>query len=82
MYNNGAHMCLVKKMGNQLGEFFFQVIGTTIEFNGSATFIHNNANSVNGGAIILISYSQIFLNHGANVDFIGNIGRYVCMYVS
>jgi len=55
------------------------VIGTTIEFNGSATFIHNNADSVNGGAIVLISHSQIFLNHGATVDFIENIGRYVCI---
>ena len=61
--------------------FFLQVVGTTIKFSGPATFIHNNAEAVNGGAIILISFSQIFLYHGANIDFIGNTGKYVLYFV-
>jgi len=56
-----------------------QVIGTTVTFNGLATFIHNNAETVNGGAISLASFSQIFLNHGADINFVGNNGRYVLL---
>ena len=55
----------------------FQLIGTKMKFDGPTTFICNNAETINGGAIFLISFSQIVLNYGAKVDFIDNIGRYV-----
>jgi len=48
-----------------------------MKFDGPTTFILNNAETINGGAIFLTSFSQIVLNYGAKVDFIGNIGRYV-----
>ena len=38
--------------------------------------MNNNAETFDGGAIYLLSFSQIILNPGAQFHFYGNTGRY------
>ena len=48
---------------------------------GSVTFIKNDAEAYEGGAIYLLSSSQIILSPGAHVSFINNTGRYACKHM-
>ena len=44
--------------------------------NGRVDFKDNNAENVDGGALYLTSYSQVVLQRGAQMNFIGNRGSF------
>ncbi len=55
--------------------FFFQIVGSLVDFDGELTFINNTA--LNEGALSLLSFGQIRAHRGLSLNFIGNKGRYV-----
>ena len=57
-------------------QFFFKAIGATIEFDGNISFTNNHAESSDGGALHMLTSSQITLNSGAHLEFINNTGGY------
>ena len=58
----------------------FKVIGSKLSFYGNISFIHNNAEGIDGGAIYMLTFSQMILNAGAHLKFINNTGGYVTLY--
>ena len=56
--------------------FLFKAIGAAIEFNGNISFTNNNAEGSDGGALYMVTSSQITLNLGANLEFVNNTGGY------
>ena len=56
---------------------FYKAIGSKLGFYGNVTFINNNAEGVDGGAIYMVTFSQMILNSGAHLKFINNTGGYV-----
>ena len=58
-----------------------QVVAGNIDFSGPITFVDNDAETFDGGAIYLLSFSQFTLYPGAYLDFINNAGRYICNFV-
>lgn len=57
--------------------YFFKAIGAAIEFNGNVSFTNNDAESSDGGALYLLTSSQILVNIGTNLEFVNNTGGYV-----
>ena len=53
-----------------------KAIGGKLEFYEEVTFNHNRVDGSLGGALYLISYSQMFLEAGTHLNFINNTGRY------
>ena len=43
--------------------------------------MNNDAETFDGGAIYLLSFSQIILSPGAQLYFISNTGRYICIMI-
>ena len=60
-----------------------KVITGRVELQGQIKFYSNNAVGFDGGAIYLLSYSQLFLQNDTQLEFINNTGRSVLfnMYV-
>ena len=50
-----------------------QVIGSRLTVGGELKFIKNTV--VDGGALSLLSFAQMRLNHGVQILFQGNNGR-------
>ena len=57
-----------------------QVVAGNIAFHGTVKFVDNDAETFDGGALYLLSFSQFTLHPGAHLDFTNNAGRYICMY--
>ena len=53
-----------------------KVITGRVDFRGPVKFYSNNAEGVNGGAVYLLSFSQLLLQNGTQLEFINNTGRY------
>ena len=53
-----------------------KAIGTTINFYGKVSFTNNNAEGYDGGAIYLLTFSQMTLNDGVQLEFTNNTGGY------
>ena len=56
--------------------FIFKAIGTVVEFTGNVSFTNNHAEGSNGGALYLLTSSQIMLKSGAHLEFVNNTGGY------
>ena len=54
-----------------------QCVGSQIEVNGNISFIGNNAENFEGGAVYISEFGQIKLYRGTYISFIDNVGRYV-----
>ena len=50
------------------------MIGSKLNFHGNVTFINNDAEGIDGGAIYMLTFSQMILNAGAHLKFINNTG--------
>ena len=62
--------------------FLLKAIGAAIEFVGNISFTNNNAEGYDGGALYMLTSSQITLNTGAHLEFINNTGGYdVAIYL-
>ena len=55
--------------------FSLKAIGGRIEFSEKVSFINNEVDGSLGGAIYLLSSSQMFLEVDAYLEFINNTGR-------
>ena len=55
---------------------FAKVIAGIVYFENHVIFINNNANNSVGGALYLLSFSQLYLMENTNLSFINNTGRY------
>ena len=51
------------------------MIGGIVEFQGQLDFYSNNAVGFDGGAIYLLSYSQMLLHNDTHLEFVNNTGR-------
>ena len=51
-----------------------KVIGSKLNFHGNITFINNDAEGIDGGAIYMLTFSQMILNAGTHLKFISNTG--------
>ena len=47
-----------------------------MELKGNISFTNNNAEGYDGGALHMLTSSQITLNTGAHLEFINNTGGY------
>ena len=47
-----------------------------MEFDGRVLFIDNHAEGSDGGALYMLTSSQITLNTGAHLEFLNNTGGY------
>ena len=52
-----------------------QIFGSLVSVQGKLSFIGNNAESYDGGALYITEFGQLKLYSGAQVDFINNTGR-------
>ena len=52
-----------------------QVVGSQIQVHGHMSFIGNNAESHEGGALHIQAFGQIKVYPGSNIEFINNTGR-------
>ena len=52
-----------------------KVITGRVELQGPVRFYSNNAVGFDGGAIYLLSYSQLFLQNDTQLELINNTGR-------
>lgn len=60
--------------------YITQMITGRVEFQGTVKFYSNSALGVDGGAVYLLSFSQLFLQNGLQLEFVNNIGRYGPVY--
>ena len=68
---------LISFMYNIFIFLIHKAIGTAIKINGNVSFTNNNAEGFDGGALYMLTSSQITLNPGAHLDFVNNTGGYV-----
>ena len=54
-----------------------KVVGGRMKFFDEVSFVHNRVDGSLGGALYLLSFSQMVLEAGAHLSFINNAGRYV-----
>ena len=54
-----------------------QIVGSQVVVRGNLSFTDNNAENYLGGAVYISAFGQIKLYRGAEINFVGNIGRYV-----
>ena len=59
-----------------VSQILFKAIGAAVKFSGNISFINNNAEGSDGGALYMLTSSQITLNSGAHLEFINNTGGY------
>ena len=50
-----------------------------MECYNEVSFINNKVDGSIGGAVYLLSSSQMFLNADTHLEFVNNTGRYACM---
>ena len=69
--------------------FYSKAIAGKLEFDGKVSFFDNLVDGSVGGAIYLISSSQMLLYAGTHLKFINNTGRYsyakcsyICVYMN
>ena len=53
-----------------------QIFGSLVSVQGNLSFIGNNAERSDGGALYISEFGQVKLYSGAQVEFINNTGRY------
>ena len=53
-----------------------QVVGSLVSVQGNLSFVGNNAERSDGGALYISEFGQVKLYSGAQVEFINNTGRY------
>ena len=51
------------------------MVAGKITFSGSAAFVDNDVGTFDGGAVYLLSFSQLILSQEAHLNFSNNIGR-------
>lgn len=51
------------------------MIAGIVEFQGPVKFHFNNAVGFDGGAIYLLTFSQLFLQNDTQLEFVNNTGR-------
>ena len=51
-----------------------------MEYCNEVSFINNKVDGSVGGAVYLLSSSQMFLNTDVHLEFVNNTGRYACTY--
>ena len=56
-------------------------MGAQIAVYGTISFIGNNAESHEGGALYLSAFGQVKLYRGSHIDFLENLGRYQSIIV-
>ena len=56
---------------------YVQSVGSQIAVVGNLSFIGNNAENIEGGAVYISAFGQIKLYRGTYISFINNVGRYV-----
>ena len=52
-----------------------QSVGSQIAVDGNLTFVGNNAENFEGGAVYISAFGQIKLYRGPYINFINNVGR-------
>ena len=52
------------------------MIGAKVDFYGNISFTNNNAEGFDGGAMYMLTFSQMTLNDGAQLEFTNNTGGY------
>ena len=52
-----------------------QVVGSQIQVHGHMSFVGNNAESHEGGALHIQAFGQVKVYPGSNIEFINNTGR-------
>ena len=68
-------MTPVSPVSQMVGLSSMQVIGASLTVDGKLDFLNNNAANFDGGALYVTSYGQVVLEHGTEMNFIGNSGR-------
>ena len=58
------------------------MVGSQVQVLGHMTFVGNNAESHEGGALHIQAYGQIKVYSGSAIDFINNTGRYLLGEIS
>ena len=53
-----------------------KAIGSIVKFDGNVSFTNNNGEDSDGGALYLLTSSQITLGTGAHLAFVNNTGGY------
>jgi len=53
-----------------------KAIGAAVEFNGNVSFTNNDAKGFDGGALYMLTSSQITVNSRTHLEFINNTGGY------
>ena len=61
--------------------FFGQAIGAAVGLSGNVSFINNNAKGFDGGALYMLTSSQIILNNATHLEFVNNTGGYDTLIV-
>ena len=51
------------------------MVAGEITFSGPAVFVDNDVDTFEGGALYLLSFSQIILTPNAHLNFTNNVGR-------
>ena len=57
-----------------------QVVGSQVQVHGHISFISNNAEGQEGGALYIQAFGQIKVYTGSQIDFINNTGRLVILF--
>ena len=59
-----------------------QLAGSLAGVRGELSFIGNNAENVEGGALYISAFGQVKLYQNSHLNFINNTGRCVCVIMS
>ena len=52
-----------------------QVVGSQVQVHGHMSFVGNNAENHEGGALHIQAFGQVKVYPGSNIEFINNTGR-------
>jgi len=55
---------------------FIKAIGAKFDFYGIVSFTNTDVEGFDGGAMYMLTFSQMTLNNGAQLDFTNNTGGY------
>ena len=59
---------------------FLKAIGATVDFYGNVSLTNNDVEGFDGGAMYMLTFSQMTLNSGAQLEFVNNTGGYdICI---
>ena len=81
MLKSLGHCCNTLAIHTELqfsyvSQFLCKAIGAAIKFTGNISFTNNHAESSDGGALYMLTSSQIMLNNGSHLEFANNTGGY------